>query len=457
MNTNRCSAGSTYIHAYPNGDIYRCMKDYNTKMRPIANAVSFAAGERLFDHPAPCSHRQCDVYCDADWSTKWLIADNGIQSKVAANEWDGVTRKHPWAGMELDGAADPDFMAVIWTPTLPCNYTCSYCGCAAGNKKILQEFPSSNPELGVVQWLAFWEALAAQYSWGYMQTNGGEPLLSDATIPVLDLMSKRWAINLVTNGSVKIMELVRQQMPAFTPEQDYGLSVTLSLHPSTKGFVWDTFLGKALMLKNEGYLRAVNFVGWPEQLYLFEYYRDQLAAFGIPLYLQPWAGTDNKGFSGYTEKELVFVKRHASTSRVNNSLDLTGYRTRGDYESIITVRSIKVEGCTATLELTVENVGSREWEGEDIKVGGQLMSSIFGNRQPIREFRATISQRTAPGEKCTTRMTLDLAGVVGNDFLLNIDMVFEQKFWFVERGSDVMTMELHKTNGTYAVERLTSE
>lgn len=456
MKTNLCSAGASYIHAYPNGDIYRCMKDYNTKMRPITNAVQVAGGQHLFDKPAPCSHRQCDVYCDADWSTKWLFDDNGVQRKVAANEWDGVTRKHPWNGMELAGAADPDFMAVIWTPTLPCNYTCSYCGCAAGNKKILQEFPSSTPELGVAQWLAFWETLADRYSWGYLQTNGGEPLLSDATIPVLDLMSKRWAINLVTNGSIKIMELVRHQMPVFTPQEDFGLSVTLSLHPTSKGFVWDTFLGKALMLKNEGYLRAVNFVGWSEQLYLFEYYRDQLAKFDIPLTLQPWAGTDNKGFSGYTKKELFFVKRHASSSRINNSLDLTGYRAKGEYESIISIGAIQVEGSTAILELSVENAGSLKWSDEDIKVGGRLMSSIFGNMKPIREFRAATPE-AAPGEKHTVRMSLDLAGLVGNDFTLNLDMVFEQKFWFAERGSDAVAIVLKKTNGTYAVEASASE
>ena len=452
MKTNLCSAGASYIHAYPNGDIYRCMKDYNTKMRPISNVMLVAEGERLFDRPAPCSHRQCDVYCDADWSTKWLIDDNGIQRKVAANEWDGVTRKHPWADMDLERASDPDFMAVIWTPTLPCNYTCSYCGCAAGNKKILQEFPSSTPELGVSEWLSFYVTLADRYSWGYLQTNGGEPLLSDATIPVLDLMSKCWAVNLVTNGSVKIMELVRHQMPVFSADQDFGLSVTLSLHPTSKGFVWDTFLGKALMLKNEGYLRAVNFVGWSEQLYLFEYYRDQLAAFDIPLTLQPWAGTDNRGFSGYTEKELVFVKRHSTSSRVNNSLDLTGYRTGGDFESIITVDSASIVGNTARLELLVQNSGSSAWEDEDIKVGARLMSSVFGNNKPIREFRAAIPHGTKPGQERKVTMTIDLNGVIGNEHVLNLDMVYERKFWFAERGSDVVTMKLNKTNRSYAVD-----
>ena len=24
----------------------------------------------------------------------------------------------------------------IWSPTLACNYTCAYCGCAAGEKQI---------------------------------------------------------------------------------------------------------------------------------------------------------------------------------------------------------------------------------------------------------------------------------------------------------------------------------
>ncbi len=77
--------------------------------------------------------------------------------------------------------------------------------------------------------------------------------------------------------------------------------------------------------------------------------------------------------------------------------------------------------------------------------------------KPIREFRAAISPGTSPGEKRAVRMNLDLAGVVGNEFVLNLDMVFEQKFWFAERGADAVALVLHKANGTYAAKVPASE
>ena len=446
MKTNLCSAGSSYIHAYPNGDIYRCMKDYNTKMKPISNVLTAAASQlKLFDKPKPCSQRLCDVYCDADWSTKWLFDENKIPQKIPANEWDGCTYKHPWSEMELEHSSNPHFMAVIWTPTLPCNYTCTYCGCAAGNKKIFKEFPSSTPELDVKQWLSFYENLVSLYDWGYLQTNGGEPLLSNSTIPVLQLLSPRWAVNLVTNASVKIMELVRCQMPAYNEERDYGLSVTLSLHPTSKQFSWDTFLGKALMLKNEGYLRGVNFVGWPEQLYLFEYYKEQLDKFGITLALQPWAGTDNNGFFGYTEKEMEFVRNNSTLSRVNNFLDLTEYRSSSEFQSKLNLESANVIENQLTIKVLVENEGTALWDSENIKVGARILPSMFSNNKSIKEYRAPLPKVIATGDKFHATILVDLDEPI-DEIKIILDLVYEQKFWFSERGSEDVSLSLLKKN-----------
>lgn len=444
MKSNLCSAGSSYIHAYPNGDIYRCMKDYNTRRAPITSVSAILSGDNLFSKPESCSHKICDVFCDADWSTKWLQENGATVKKTPANEWDGVTRRHPWSEMELDASNDPNFLAIVWTPTLPCNYTCSYCGCAAGTKKILKEFPSAFPELSISNWLRFFETIKEKYPWGYLQTNGGEPLLSDATIPVFKFLANSWAINLVTNGSVKIMELVRHQLPVLSTDSDNGLSVTLSLHPTSNGFVWDAFLGKALMLHNEGYLRGINFVGWSEQLYLYDYYKDQLGKFGITLSLQPWMGEDNKGFSGYTEKELKFISKNVTMSRSNNSLFLGEYSSKSDYAVDIKIMDITQSNNVTKLNLQVINIGYSKWDSSDIKIGARLLPEDIGATRSIREYRSTFPFPIVPGQCAKLTIEIDLKGVDGDHFSLLVDVVYENKFWFTERGSEVLRLKLDR-------------
>jgi len=378
-----------------------------------------------------------------------LLEEEKEVRKISANEWDGMTQRNAWAEVELKNAIDPNYFSVIWTPTLPCNYTCTYCGCAAGAKKVLKEFPSSTPEISPTEWLSFFHKLKELYPWGYLQTNGGEPLLSDATIPVLKLLSDQWAINLVTNGSIKIMELVRQAMPIYTKEKDYGLSVTLSLHPTSKGFQWDGFLGKALMLKNEGYLRGINFVGYPEQLYLFEFYRVQLQMYGISLTLQPWMGEDNKGFSGYTESEMEFVLSNSSASRTNNVLPLGDYASRPDFFSKISVTGLRVCNNELTFEFEITNVGLTHWDNEDIKLGVKLQPETYGVIKSIKEFRYDIPENVPTGASHKGELNVSLEGVIEDGLELIVDMVFEKKFWFTEQGSTPERMSLKKIDGAW--------
>lgn len=403
------------------------------------------SGEVLFEQPLACSHKICDVYCDMDWSTKWLSDDGDSWSVVPAHEWDGVSGRHPWAEMTFETAMHPEYMAVVWTPTLPCNYTCTYCGCAAGRKKVLKEFPSSHPELPSQQWVEFFRELLKRYPYGYLQTNGGEPMLSDATIPVLKLLAEHWSLNLVTNGSMKIMELVRLGMPAFRDDSEYGLSVTLSLHPTSARFNWEIFLGRALMLHHEGYLRCVNFVGWPEQLYLFEHYKDILASYGIEMLLQPWMGEDNQGRSGYSDREKIFVGKHTEKSRNNHTLVLGAYAAKADYSAQVTASSIEVSGDQLVVELNVVNSGSHDWDDPEIKMGCRIFPSIAGSRNILREYRFA-NPTFSPGASGTQTIELDLAGIEDHDLVLDLDLVFEKKFWFSDQGDPSLRIFAKQTD-----------
>ncbi|KUJ00625.1 hypothetical protein [Vibrio sp. MEBiC08052] len=448
--SNLCTAGSSYIHIYPNGDIFRCMKDYNTRKDPITNINKIIVGDELFKKPLPCSHRICDVYCDADWSTKWLLEDEQVITKVPANEWDGVTSKHPWSEQEISSYTPPKYLSIVWTPALQCNYTCEYCGCAAGHKKIATAFPSAEPKAPEEQWMEVFKILKERYPWGYLQTNGGEPLLSPSTIPVLKLMSDQWAINLVTNGSIKITELVRQKMPAYNEKDDFGLSVTLSLHPSSRGFNWDLFLGKALMLKNEGYLRCINYVGWPEQLYLFSHYKKIFKEYDIDVFLQPWMGEDNRGFIGYTDAENKYVSEHVGTSRSSNTLLLNDYANEEDYSSILKIIDYSISKNSIHLTIDTQNAGTKDWDNENIKVGARLLKPN-GNNIPVREYRLGLVDPLVAKSNIMNKFCIDLNGLNKEEYRLILDIVYEGKFWFSERGSKTIELCIKNNENNWKI------
>jgi hypothetical protein len=421
------------------------MKDYNARRHPISNVSSIINGKKLMSQPMSCSHKLCDVYCDTDWSTKWLLEDGKIISKIQANEWDGITQKHPWSDIDIESSFAPSYLSIIWTPTLLCNYSCLYCGCAARNKAIYKAFPSSCPELSVSEWISFFNLIKEDYSWGYLQTNGGEPLSSEATIPILKLLSNHWAINLVTNGSMKIMELVRQRIPAYLAEYDFGLSVTLSLHPSSKGFQWDTFLGKALMLQNEGYLLGVNFVGYPEQLYLYDYYKEELDSFGIRLLLQPWMGVSSNGFSGYSDQEAKFVSLRTSISRTKNILNLGEYALKSDFFSDINISNYSIKNNILSIHIEIKNIGINNWDSSDIKLGAQLKPALLGSEKVLKEFRHELLKPVPSNASYQGEFIISLDGIIENTLELILDMVYENKFWFSEQGAKVQSLLLsHK-------------
>lgn len=447
MKKVRCSAGTNYCMAYPNGDVYRCMRDYNTRSNPLLNIKDNFS---LFDRPQICIQRICNTSCDSDWATKWFIEDDRVKNKIQATEWDGVTSIHPWKFQNLEDEDINKFIMIIWTPTLLCNYNCSYCGCAASKNKIFSSFPSSSPEVSTSEWIAFFEKVIQTYSWGLLQTNGGEPILSQATIPVLRLISSKFAINLVSNISVKINELVRSGIPPFSKKTNVGLMLTASLHPSTKNFSWDAFLGKLMLLKEYGYLRGVNFVAWPEQMFAYPYYKKILDNLNIQLWLQPWVGPDNSGYNGYTQIEQEFVDRYASNSRVtNNQLDLKDYVPIPPWNSEIILVIAQKEDDNVKFTFKVKNTGTEVWtEDNAVRLGVKLLNNIEGLEKPEKEFRAYLDSDVANGDIFIKEIVICNKDFPVGKSRMIVDIVKENAFWLSQQGSEILQLTINRmTNG----------
>jgi hypothetical protein len=70
-----CSAGVSYFHVYPTGDVYRCLADYNARRRPMFNLAHDGWPDAV--EPTVCDHERCYNACDLDWTTKWQVDDSG--------------------------------------------------------------------------------------------------------------------------------------------------------------------------------------------------------------------------------------------------------------------------------------------------------------------------------------------------------------------------------------------
>ena len=70
-----CSAGVSYFHVYPNGDVYRCLADYNARRPPMFNLKR--DGWKGAVDPTVCDHERCYNACDLDWTTKWQVDHAG--------------------------------------------------------------------------------------------------------------------------------------------------------------------------------------------------------------------------------------------------------------------------------------------------------------------------------------------------------------------------------------------
>ena len=317
-----CSAGVSYFHVYPNGDVYRCLADYNARRAPMFNLKR--DGWKGAVDPTVCDHERCYNACDLDWTTKWQVDERGRLEKTFEGQRKDVdTEVSRFLCSQPLEAPQRRMAYFIWSPTLACNYTCAYCGCAAGEKRI-SEFPSSSAELTPDEWMDVWGDILERFDYGVLSVTGGEPLLSEATIPVLGMVAQKFACYMTSNISRNIMEFTRGRIrPGAVRAVDgfgdvpVGLcGINCSLHPTSKGFNWELFKGSILLLRSAGFQVSVNYVGYPLQLYLAPEYKAWCEQNDIDFTLSSWQGVDNEGnHARYSFPERTFFEEIAPLHR----------------------------------------------------------------------------------------------------------------------------------------------
>jgi hypothetical protein len=334
----------------------------------------------------------------------------------------------------------------IWSPTLACNYTCVYCGCAAGEKQIRNDFPSSRPELTVDEWTGIWSDILERFEYGVLSITGGEPLLSDATIPVLSMVTQKFACYITSNISRNIMEFTRGSIRPRGPtvvegfgHVPVGLSgINCSLHPTSKGFNWELFKGSVLLLRNAGFHVSVNYVGYPLQLYLAPEYKAWCEQHTVEFTLSSWQGIDNEGtIASYSEPERTFFEEIAPSHRKKaNELVFMDCRYEVRFDSPVThvlmADVLTLTGRIRNLSPAVWHVGSEpgRWS-----VAGYV-TRVGRRKQWLRELRTTPPDCRVPQNgELEFALRIDTGGLPAGDYEVWVDMLMERRSWMAAHGA----------------------
>ena len=443
--TMLCSAGVSYFHIYPNGDVYRCLADYNARRPPMFNLKR--DGWKGAADPTVCDHERCYNACDLDWTTKWQVdGDNRLEKTIEGQRKDIEKEVSLFLCSQSLESPQRRMAYFIWSPTLACNYTCAYCGCAAGEKQIRNDFPSSHPELTVDEWTDVWTDILDRFEYGVVSVTGGEPLLSEATIPVLGMVTQKFACYITSNISRNVMELTRGRIRPGAPSEVEGFArvpvglsgINCSLHPTSKGFNWELFKGSLLLLRNAGFHVSVNYVGYPLQLYLAPEYKAWCEENDVEFTLSSWQGVDNAGtVASYSVPERIFFEEIAPAHRKKaNELVFMDCRYDVELDNPVT-RTLMAD--VLTLTGRIRNLSQTEWHvgsgPGQWSVAGYL-TRIGRRKQWVRELRTSPPETRVPQDgELEFALPIDTRGLPAGSYEVWIDMLMDGGNWMALHGA----------------------
>jgi MoaA/NifB/PqqE/SkfB family radical SAM enzyme len=163
--------------------------------------------------------------------------------------------------------------SAVWFISWNCNYSCNYCWQRQQPDKY-----STLPYISSEEWAEAWNRLKPEM----LDITGGEPFLQPNFHQLLELLDPSIKVAITTNLS--------QDMSQFAQRfQEKVTSMTLSYHP-TQLTHEPLFWGRVSLLKNRGFENlTVNFVGYPDQMWLKDYVKAKCSDAGVRFHLDPYA------------------------------------------------------------------------------------------------------------------------------------------------------------------------
>lgn len=185
--------------------------------------------------------------------------------------------------------------------TWHCQNFCPYCW-----QRQAQKFGEFTPEplLPAEKWIEAINRMKIET----LDISGGEPFMQPDFIKLIESI-KVTRVAFTSNLRHDITELVQK----VSPEKLF--SITASYHP-TSDMSLEEFSGKILLLKAKGFSVTINYVAYPEQMYLIGASQAYFNKLGFRFHVDPYAQTKFFPYE-FSKEELDFLKIYVKEDRQN--------------------------------------------------------------------------------------------------------------------------------------------
>jgi MoaA/NifB/PqqE/SkfB family radical SAM enzyme len=288
----KCTAGYNYFHIRVDGRMNRCCKRSDESIGYIQDF----SRETIKNINPVCNIKECDISCDYEWACKYIYLNNEVVKTVPSGEMRSL-----WGDVELE-KPEHKGVHVISYITMKCPYFCYYC--SLNCKPDLRKEGDLDDEI----WLDFFDKIIEIYPSGSIDLCGGEPFVrEDLLIEIYKKIirsDKNFRFMVSTNLSLPILKFVNSLSDASR------VLINASIHPTDKKFNFDIFLGRLLLLKETGATVQTSLVAYPEQVYLYDYYKKILNDYDIHIGFPQWGGGDIFGNEArHTEKQIEYINK----------------------------------------------------------------------------------------------------------------------------------------------------
>lgn len=188
--------------------------------------------------------------------------------------------------------------AILWQERFSCNLKCPYCTIHTMKAK-------GDCKASWQEWVAAFNKIKPSV----IDITGGEPFLNKNIIEIINGLESGVLVGLTTNLTFSIERFATDVSPK------KAFSITASYHPSTTLIDKQTFIDRALTLKNNGFHVTVNFVAYPDQMLIIPELKKEIEGNGIRFHVDPY-GVGNIGHYEYTKEQRDFLNPYVGADRV---------------------------------------------------------------------------------------------------------------------------------------------
>ncbi len=237
-----------------------------------------------------------------------------------------------------------------WDMHYKCNYRCPYCWWHGR----WQDLSRVNKYPSIQELLRYWSNIYNKYGVVHIELLGGEPFIYPGFNDLTFELSKMHTLGITTNLSANIEDFVRRV------DSD-RVKVAPTFHPCSADF--DSFLNKALLLKQKCFSKNVYYLAYPPQIKFINFYKEKFAKNGIQLLVTTFWGKYNgvEYPAGYKEEERAIIEG-ALANRCNEKYQVT---PKNDFKGKL---------CNAG-----RYYGGIQPDGKVVRCGGSGLNEAVGN------------------------------------------------------------------------------